>query len=165
MKASSLLLLTLLSFLIDPAVSLCPGESYSEHKDVRFGLMTAADNRLRFVSVGCIPAIELAVDLINDNGSLLSGYRLTHNDPYIDTGVSYIKLLKITFYSSLIMFHNYHYDEKCIKTEINNITAFTITLSSYRASCTLGLCYYLSYSLFAVSAGRHYFILSCSHLV
>ncbi len=88
MKASLLLLQTLLSFLIDPAVSLCPGESFSEQRDVRFGLMTAAANRLRFVSVGCIPAIELAVDLINDNDSLLSGYRLTHNEPYIDTGVS-----------------------------------------------------------------------------
>ncbi len=69
-------------------VSICPNDSISGTKNVRFGLMTAADNRLRFVSVGCIPAIELAVDLINQNDSLLSGYNLTHNDPYIDTGVS-----------------------------------------------------------------------------
>ena len=88
MEVSYIIVLCLISSLQELTVSICPGDSFSGTKNVRFGLMTAADNRLRFVSVGCIPAIELAVDLINQNDSLLSGYTLTHNDPFIDTGVS-----------------------------------------------------------------------------
>lgn len=84
---SYLSLLCSLLTIIHSVYSLCPDDSYTEKKRVQFGLMTAADNKLRFVSVGCIPAIDLAVDMINGNDDLLKGYYLSHND-YIDTGVS-----------------------------------------------------------------------------
>lgn len=93
-------LIVLATSLLHSATSICPNDSFTDLQDVHLGLMTAADNRLRFVSVGCIPAIELAVEMINNSTDLLQGYRLTHND-YIDTGVhpynAYLYLLVLVF--------------------------------------------------------------------
>ena len=73
--------------------AVCPDENITAKTVVRIGMMTAADNLRRFVSVGCIPAINLALDLINANDSILYGYYLTYNETIYDTRVSQTKRL------------------------------------------------------------------------
>ena len=55
-------------------------------QDLKYALFTSGPLG-GFDSSGAVPAIEIAEDMLNQNNSVLSGYRLTHTD-VVDTRVS-----------------------------------------------------------------------------
>jgi gamma-aminobutyric acid type B receptor len=81
-------MLLLLLLHLYGASSICPGDPYTSKIPLYFGYMTSIDNSSSFVASGSIPAVDLALKLINENNSLLYGYELSYNDTIYDDQVS-----------------------------------------------------------------------------
>ena len=92
MKASlrCLLSLSLLLFLFhrDGVEAICPSNPPPPSPvPLYFGFMTAVDPQSDYVLAGIIPAVDLALELINNNTNILPGYRLTYNGTIYDSKV------------------------------------------------------------------------------
>ncbi|XP_019848971.1 PREDICTED: gamma-aminobutyric acid type B receptor subunit 1-like [Amphimedon queenslandica] len=84
--------LFLSTFLLFSGVAwaACPGDlPNGTLVPLYFGFMTAVDPHSDYVLAGIIPAVDLALELINNNTSILSGYELSYNDTIYDAQVSY----------------------------------------------------------------------------
>ena len=82
--------LLLLQLWVKRSSGICPGDSYSSKIPLYFGYMAAVDPTSSFNSAGTIPAVDLALQLINNNDSLLYGYTLSYNGTIYDSKVSII---------------------------------------------------------------------------
>ena len=69
--------------------SLSQGQTQGSVTELKYALFTSGPLG-GFDSSGAVPAIEIAEDMLNQNNSVLSGYRLTHTD-VVDTRVSEVK--------------------------------------------------------------------------
>ena len=72
--------------LFEVAWAICPGD-FPSGVPLYFGFMTAVDPQSDYVLAGIIPAVDLALELINNNTNMLPGYRLTYNDTIYDAQV------------------------------------------------------------------------------
>lgn len=85
MSALSFLLL-FLHLLYGAVVGICPGYS-GPPVPLYFGYMASLDLDSSYITGGTIPAVQLALELINSNSSLLNGYMLSYNGTVYDSGV------------------------------------------------------------------------------
>uniref|UniRef100_A0A1X7VH94 G-protein coupled receptors family 3 profile domain-containing protein n=1 Tax=Amphimedon queenslandica TaxID=400682 RepID=A0A1X7VH94_AMPQE len=84
--------LFLSTFLLFSGVAwaACPGDlPNGTLVPLYFGFMTAVDPHSDYVLAGIIPAVDLALELINNNTSILSGYELSYNDTIYDAQCSH----------------------------------------------------------------------------
>lgn len=65
--------------------AVCPENNITEPIPLYFALMVAESNESSFISAGTIPAIQLAVDLVNNNSNILPDYKLSYNGTVFDT--------------------------------------------------------------------------------
>ena len=72
--------------------AVCPGDNNAELTPLYFALMVAESEESTFISAGTIPAIDLAVDLVNNNSNILPGYELSYNGTIFDTKVSRLSI-------------------------------------------------------------------------
>lgn len=85
--------LSLLLFLHSISVwqtarGICPSGSTSDPPiPIYFGYMAAVNPDSSYVTGGTIPAVQLALELINNNSSLLNGYTLSYNETVFDSQV------------------------------------------------------------------------------
>ena len=92
--------------------AVCPGDNITEPIPLYFALMVAESNESTFISAGTIPAIDLAVDRVNDNPNILPGYELSYNGTVFDTRVSrldylLIIIMSVDFIMNYIIIYNY----------------------------------------------------------
>ena len=82
--------LLLLQLWVNISSGICPGDGYSSKIPLYFGYMAAVDPTSSFNSAGTIPAVDLALKLINNNNSLLYGYTLSYDGTVYDSKVSIV---------------------------------------------------------------------------
>ena len=70
------------------AWAICPGDfPNGTLAPLYFGFMTAVDPQSDYVLAGIIPAVDLALELINNNTSILPGYEFSYNGTIYDAQV------------------------------------------------------------------------------
>ena len=68
---------------------ICPGDNYTSKIPLYFGYMAATDPNSNYDGRGTQVAVNLAVDRINSNDSLLYGYTLSYNGTVFDSKVNF----------------------------------------------------------------------------
>ena len=66
---------------------ICPGDNYTSKIPLYFGYMAPIDPNSNYDGRGTMVAVNLAVDRINNNESLLYGYTLSYNGNVFDSKV------------------------------------------------------------------------------
>ena len=67
--------------------AVCPGDAFTDKVPIHFGYVAGIHEDSSFLSSGTIPAVQLALERINDNSSLLYGYDLSYGGQVYDARV------------------------------------------------------------------------------
>ena len=84
----SVVILSIVIFLqFNGTAGICPGDNYTSKIPLYFGYMAPIDPNGIYNGQGSVVTVNLALERINSNDSLLYGYTLSYNGTVFDSKV------------------------------------------------------------------------------